>query len=61
MHSGNASRSEVMPGGQFIQCVVDEWDFRSLAMERYFQVAGARRAISLPAARRIEAHRARPD
>ena len=61
MHSGNASRREVMPGGQFIQRVMDEWDFRSLAMERYFQVAGARRAFSPPATRRMEAHRALPD
>jgi hypothetical protein len=61
MHSGNASRGEAVPRGQFIQRVVDEWDFRSLVMERYFQIAGARRAPSPPAARRSEAHRALPD
>ena len=61
MQPGNASSREVMPGGQFVQRIVNERDVRSLVMERYFQAAGARPAFSPPAARRIESHRATPD
>ena len=61
MQPGNASRGEAMPAGQLVQRTVDERNFRNLVMEGYFQAAGARRAFSPPAARRVEAYRATPD